>query len=156
MTSTTTCLIEEPAVLDVLPVGTEVRDADGDTGTKTRDGSWKVAGFPWGLDPDWFTFPVRVVRPTRETAQLVTDLGEAGRVPAIMAELRSIVGEIQDRFDKQAADLREIRGESGDAPRARLAELDELMGDIHEEDSELLTAVLERLEALVGSGHGGA
>ncbi|WP_236246505.1 hypothetical protein [Streptomyces sp. CC210A] len=156
MTSTTTCLIEEPAVLDALPAGTEVRDADGDTGTKTRDGSWKVAGFPWGLDPDWFTFPVRVVRPTKETAQLVTDLGEAGRVPAIMAELRSIVGEIQDRFEKQTADLNELRDENGDVPRSRLIELDELMDDIHEEDTELLTAVLERLESLVGSGQGGA
>lgn len=152
MTSTiTTRTIEGPAILDALPAGTEIRDADGDTGTKTGDGAWKVIGFAWDLDPDWFSFPVQVINPTPETAELVADLSGPNRLPAIMNELRSIVADIKGLFEKQEAELDELRDENGDVPGENLRAWDELRYDIHmEQDSDELGAVLKRLEGLVG------
>ncbi|MFI1799825.1 hypothetical protein ACH427_21070 [Streptomyces sp. NPDC020379] len=150
MTSTNTYRIGHPLVLDELPAGTEIRDADGDTGTKTRDGAWKVIGFPVTLDPDWFTFPVEVVNPTPETALLVADITGPHRLPDLMAELRSVVTDIRALHTRQEHELDELRGEDGDVPSGNHRRWDELRYDLHmEQDSEKLAAVLRRLEQLV-------
>jgi len=151
LTSTmSTLLIDSPAVLDELPAGTEIRDADGDTGTKTREGAWKVIGFAWDLDPDWFAFPVRVINPTPETAELVADLSGPNRLPEVMAELRGIVADIKKMYERQEAERDELRDENGDVPGEDLRRWDELRCDVHmEQDSDKLGAVLGRLERLV-------
>ncbi|MFF4701064.1 hypothetical protein [Streptomyces chattanoogensis] len=150
MTSTTTYRIGHPVVLDELPAGTEIRDADGDTGTKVQDGAWKVIGFPVALDPDWFRFPVEVVNPTPETAMLVADFAGLHQLPDLMAELRSVVADIRTLRTSQEDQLDELRDENGDVPSGNLRRWDELRYDIHvEQDSDKLTAVLRRLEQLV-------
>ncbi|OII68304.1 hypothetical protein [Streptomyces sp. CC77] len=150
MTSTTTHRIGHPAVLDELPAGTEIRDADGDTGTKTDDGAWEVIGFPVALDSDWFTFPVEVVNPTPETALLVADITGPHRLPDLMVELRSVVADIRELYARQERQLDELRDEDGDVPSGNLQRWDELRYDIHmEEGSDQLGAVLRRLERLV-------
>ncbi|MCY0921696.1 MULTISPECIES: hypothetical protein [Streptomyces] len=87
--------ISNPAVLDELPVGTEIRDADGDAGFKDPCGGWLVIGYAWALDSDWFSFPVEVVDPTPATAELVADLTGPVTMPAIKAEVRGIVADIR-------------------------------------------------------------
>ncbi|MGW2863104.1 hypothetical protein [Streptomyces sp. NPDC001205] len=150
MTSTTTYRIGHPVVLDELPAGTEIRDADGDAGTKVQDGAWKVIGFPVALDPDWFRFPVEVVNPTPETALLVADFAGLHRLPDLMAELRSVVADIRTQRTSQEDQLDELRDENGDVPSGNLRRWDELRYDIHvEQDSDKLAAVLRRLEQLV-------
>lgn len=151
----TTTLIGSPAVLDELPAGTEVRDADGDSGTKTRDGGWKVVGFGWALDPDWFRFPVHVVNPTAATAELVADLAGPQTPHDLKSEIRGILGDIHRLWEKQEAELDEIRDEGGDVPSDSLREWDELRYDAHpEQDSYMLGTVVSRLEKLLDPSGG--
>ncbi|MCJ0870288.1 hypothetical protein [Streptomyces sp. AP-93] len=100
--------INNPAVLDELPVGTEIRDADGDAGFKAQGGGWQVIGYTWALDSDWFRFPVEVVEPTSETAELVADLTGPLTMPALRSELRSVVADI--RSGAAAGALPEVLG----------------------------------------------
>ncbi|MFE4635087.1 hypothetical protein ACFRJ1_17155 [Streptomyces sp. NPDC056773] len=104
----TTNPINTPAVLDELPVGTEVRDADGDVGFKARGGGWQVIGYAWTLDGDWFRFPVEVVDPTPATAELVADLTGPVTMPTLKAELRGVVADI--RSGASAGALPEVLG----------------------------------------------
>ncbi|MFJ9158717.1 hypothetical protein ACIRPS_18185 [Streptomyces griseoviridis] len=151
----TTTLIGSPAVLDELPAGTEVQDADGDSGTKTRDGGWKVVGFGWALDPDWFRFPVHVVNPTAATAELVADLAGPQTPHDLKSEIRGILGDIHRLWEKQEAELDELRDEDGDVPSDSLRAWDELRYDAHpEQDSEMLGTVVSRLEKLLDPSGG--
>ncbi|MFJ3907499.1 hypothetical protein [Streptomyces vinaceus] len=100
--------ISTPAVLDELPVGTEIRDADGDAGFKAQGGGWQVIGYAWALDADWFRFPVEVVDPTPATAELVADLTGPVTMPAVRSELRGIVADI--RSGASAGALPEVLG----------------------------------------------
>ncbi|MEU7643323.1 hypothetical protein [Streptomyces huasconensis] len=151
MTSTTTTYrIGNPVVLDELPVGTEIRDADGDTGTKTHDGAWEVTGFPVPLDSDWFTFPVEVIDPTPGTALLVADITGPHRLPDLMAELRSVVADIQELRKRQEDQLDELRDDCGNVPGGNCQRFDELLYDTHpEQDSGKLSVVLRRLGKLI-------
>lgn len=155
MISTNTPRIDTPAILDELSAGTEVRDADGDTGIKTNDGAWQVIGYGWALDADWFTFPVAVINPTPETAELVGDLAGPTTLPTVMTELRSIIAEVRKLYDEQEAELGELRDEDGDVPSGNLRRWDELRYDVHgEQDSNMLGEALARLEKLVGAKGG--
>ncbi|MFI5763865.1 hypothetical protein ACIA8F_23365 [Streptomyces sp. NPDC051563] len=100
--------ITTPAVLDELPVGTEIRDADGDAGFKILGGGWQVIGYAWALDADWFRFPVEVVDPTPATAELVADLTGPVSMPALKSELRRLVADI--RSGASAGTLPEVLG----------------------------------------------
>ncbi|MFJ7202130.1 hypothetical protein ACIQWR_01145 [Streptomyces sp. NPDC098789] len=104
----TTNPINNPAVLDELPVGTEIRDADGDVGFKAQGGGWHVIGYAWALDADWFRFPVEVVDPTAAIAELVGDLTGPVTTPILKSELRSIVADI--RSGASAGALLEVLG----------------------------------------------
>ncbi|NEA50424.1 hypothetical protein [Streptomyces sp. SID10815] len=153
MNSTTP--IHTPAVLDALPAGTEVRDADGDSGIKTRDGGWKVVGFGWALDPDWFRFPVHLVSPTAATAELVADLAGPQTPHDLKAEIRSILSEVRQLWDKQEADLDKLRDEDGDVASKDFGEWDSLRYDAHpEQDSEMLGTVVSRMEKLLAPSGG--
>ncbi|MFF3017083.1 hypothetical protein [Streptomyces sp. NPDC057939] len=104
----TTNPINNSAILDELPVGTEIRDADGDAGFKAHGGGWQVIGYAWALDADWFRFPVRVVNPTPATLELVADLTGPVTMPMLKTELRRVVADI--RSGASAGALPEVLG----------------------------------------------
>ncbi|GAB2329260.1 hypothetical protein [Streptomyces variabilis] len=156
-TTATETLVHSPAVLDVLPAGIEIRDADGDTGTKIRDGAYDVIGYEGPQRADWFAYPVTVTNPSSATLEMVAGLSVPRvTLPGVLVELRNIVADVRELYDRQEAELDKLRDEDGDVPSENLPRWDELRYDIHAgQDSDMLGAVLGRLEKLIGP-QGGA
>ncbi|MFE2104344.1 hypothetical protein ACFXAF_00495 [Kitasatospora sp. NPDC059463] len=146
-------VIYDPLILKYLPEGTEIEDADGDTGTKIGDG-FAVAGWRHPLDADWFTMPATVIDPAPETVELVADLSSGRELHPVLKELRSIAAAMRDRLRQQEDELGALTDGYGDVPVRNLARWDELQADHREADSAALLETLIRLETITSPRSG--
>ncbi|GGU41692.1 hypothetical protein GCM10010211_00890 [Streptomyces albospinus] len=69
-----------------------------------------------------------------------------------IAEVRSIVDDIEALYAGQEAELDRLRDEDGDVPSENLYEWDRLRYDVHgEQDADMLGEVRRRLRGLIES-----
>ncbi|MEU9044134.1 hypothetical protein AB0D63_21035 [Kitasatospora sp. NPDC048343] len=148
MTSTNT-LVRNPAILDQLPVGTEVQDADGDSGTKTADG-FTVLGWKTPLDADWFTYPVSVLNPTPATANLVADLSSSLNLHTVLEAVRGLVDKAAEMYERQDAAIEALTSRPG----LNTAKIERLEARYDREAARMLDDFLTTLEALLDHGSG--
>ncbi|MGW2539647.1 hypothetical protein ACWC5I_01900 [Kitasatospora sp. NPDC001574] len=147
-------LVHDPTILGQLPEGTEIRDADGDAGTKVASG-FAVAGWRYPREAGWFTLPVTVVGPPPATARLVADLAGPRNLHGVLESLRSLIDKSDRMFDRQDAAIEALSDEAdGDLSSRQTARLERLETRHEREQARMLGDVLDELEALVGPGGG--
>ncbi|MFF9644764.1 hypothetical protein [Kitasatospora aureofaciens] len=143
MTSTNT-LVRNSAILDQLPVGTEVQDADGDSGTKTADG-FTVAGWRTPLDADWFTYPVTVLNPTSATANLIADLSSSLNLHTVLEAVQGLVDKAAEMYERQDAAIEALTSRPG----LNTAKVERLEARYDREAARMLDEFLTTLEGLL-------
>ncbi|PPT14837.1 hypothetical protein [Streptomyces cinnamoneus] len=142
MTSTNT-LVRTPAILDQLPIGTEVQDSDGDSGTKTADG-FTVPGWKTPLDADWFNYPVTVLNPTPATSNLVADLSSELNLHTVLEELRQLLDKAEAMYQRQDAAIEALASRPG----LNTAKIERLEARYDREAARMLDEVLSVIETL--------
>ncbi|WP_327068760.1 hypothetical protein [Kitasatospora sp. NBC_01302] len=142
MTSTNT-LVHTSAVLDQLPIGTEIKDYEGDSGIKAAEG-FTVPGWKTPLDADWFAYPVTVLNPTPATASLVADLSSELNLHSVLEGLRTLIGKADEMYRRQDAAIEA----AADQPGLNTAKIERLEARHDREAARMLDDVLTAIEAL--------